>query len=256
MKIVCLCPTYGRPAHLIENTIKCFKSQTAVNQSVLFIFDDLGNLRLSNQPHPGVIPVSVSKRCSSLPQKYNVMLRMLKEMRQDYDAVAVWDDDDIYLPQHLEWSAKELLHCDVVKPSMVYSTYIKPIMTEQAAGRFHGSLVVRRDLLERLGGWLETDSALFDQYMISNCISASSTGVGDPIKHGPPRYIFRWGDTGAAHSQYVMGNQNGWYQDVKVDNTSQIVALKDGYDEAARNLFRDWPNLLTGLPIGFETTIR
>jgi hypothetical protein len=129
------------------------------------------------------------------------------------DAFAVWDDDDIYLPWHLSAHAEILAEHGWSHPSRVWSTYTGKPEFEDAAGRFHGALAVRRDLMERIGGWPDTQRADFDQRMLWRL--ADVEPAGDPTAVAVPSYVFRWGSTRHPHCQGFMkspGNTT-WYQE-------------------------------------------
>src|SRR3990167_358472 len=187
LELLCLCPTYGRRKELLENSIACFLQQEyPADHRHLVIFDDLGNLaKTDTSILPGVTILSQTRRCASIAEKYQVMLKLIPlRMQVKYDAVVVWDDDDIYLPWHLSVYAAVLADHGWSKPSLVWSAYHNPLQIEAATGRFHGSLAIRRDLLDRIGGWVQTKRADFDQQMISRL--AQEELPGNPCD---PRYL-------------------------------------------------------------------
>ncbi|MDP6717960.1 MAG: hypothetical protein QGF59_04885 [Pirellulaceae bacterium] len=89
----------------------------------------------------------------------------------------------------------------------------EPLNIESAAGRFHGSLAIRTDLVDQLGGWIDTRRVDFDQQQIAACQDLAGD-PGRPDAELPPSYIFRWGDTGESHCQGLMtGPANeDWYE--------------------------------------------
>ena len=108
MNILCLCPTYGRP-RLVANALACFLAQDYPEEKRrLVILDDAGQIPASQADGWAVISMPV--RYNSLPDKYNALLSMERVLRPNsrWDAVAVWDDDDIYFPWHLSAAAKAL----------------------------------------------------------------------------------------------------------------------------------------------------
>ncbi len=233
-KLLVLCPTYGREPSVIENSIQCFLTQT-YKDSYLLIYDDLGNYPTIQ--HPRYRIVSSSSREPSLPAKYNSMLELANKENIEYDAVCVWDDDDVYLFRYLEWTACIFnLGFKISKPSKVLSTY-SGFEEELGKGRFHGSLSIHKSIVESLGGWIQTDDKLFDQFMINESITAAGgdNRVGDPCMFGPPQYVFRWNDSGASHTQHVMSEENSktWYQHVKKDFTNPVEDLSPKWDESA-----------------------
>lgn len=231
MRILCLCPTYGRP-RLLANAIACFEAQDH-HDAKLLVLDDLGQIEPQRGERWELL--STVTRYPSLPAKYNAMLQYCTE--QNYDAVAVWDDDDIYLPWHLSAIAAALANgAPSAKPSVVWSMY-RPLgaqgdgpWRENAAGRFHGSLAISRARVESLGGWIQTRRADFDQQQIAACRPAVDT-----LKHSPqqlPSYVFRWGSTGAPHCQGLMSSPDNedWYERYRPTDCQRVEVLRPKMD--------------------------
>jgi len=97
MKIACLCCTYNRPEQLAE-AIESFQRQTyPLAKRELIVLDDAG--QYDEQMGPGWWLLSLGKRFRTLGEKPNACAALASA---DVDAFAVWDDDDICLPWHLE----------------------------------------------------------------------------------------------------------------------------------------------------------
>ena len=232
--VVCLCPTYGRPPHLLANTIQCFLDQDyPTDRRALLMFDDLGNLSLAPELHAlGVNLVSTEDRSPSLPAKYNAMRKMLPGA----DIQLVWEDDEIYLPHHITSYATAMIGKKWAYPSEVWSTCTGTPEIEKSGGRFHASLGFRSWFLDSFGGWLETDLPVFDQRLID--LSTFHANPGRP-NNGPnqiPSYVFRWGDTLAAHGQHTMQQGGEWYRAAKPQHTDRVhLTLEDiRHDDAAK----------------------
>ncbi len=54
-----------------------------------------------------------------------------------------------------------------VHPSRVWSLYGGDLHQEPARGRFHAALAMRRETLRRIGGWVDTPRADFDQQLLA-----------------------------------------------------------------------------------------
>lgn len=251
MRILCLCPTYNH-ARLLCNAIACFAAQTHPDRFLL-ILDDAG--QIAEQSGDRWRIVTVPTRYPSLPAKYNALLEIAQcgppgpGGSAGWDAVAVWDDDDVYFPWHLSAAAAAFEanpQYQSAKPSIVHSsyrhtmvcracgattrdivdwqptacalcgsanTYCQPIR-ERADGRFHGSLVIRREALERIGGWVQTRRADFDQQQLA--ATAAAGPVGDMLEWSPqqtPSYVYRWQTTGTTHCSGLMrsADNEDWY---------------------------------------------
>ncbi len=233
MKIVCLMPTYGRRRELLENSLACFVAQTHPEKT-LVIYDDLGTLAETRCDCEDVVIISKHRRCPSVGAKYNDLYAAMPP--EDYDAIAVWDDDDIYLPDHLATHAKVLKSARWSKPSQIISAYFEPPRVESAAGRFHGSIAVRRDMLQALAHrfgtpWIDTTRATFDQEFLTRC--AQHSAPGDPCEFAPPQYIYRWQTSQSGHCSGLM-DRTTWYRDYQPDSRTPISVLESNRDSDTR----------------------
>lgn len=232
MNLLCLMPTYGRRWQMLENSLACFTSQGYPCASRgLLIYDDLGTLRRVVNLQTGISLMVTGRREPSISHKYEKM----REVAGDWpDVFAVWDDDDIYLPHHLESVASAVSDgFEWCKPSRILSTYgCRPGETieESAAGRFHGSIAVTRRLLERVGGWPLTTRADFDQQMIRRLTEAAP--CGDTLDYGPISYVYRWQDSGGGHCSGLMRSPDNedWYARYQPDSRELIDNLLPRYD--------------------------
>lgn len=217
--VICMCPTYGRPKHLILNTIACYlKQDYPEDHRSLIILDDLGNLVLNTTfRERGVSLVSRASRFPSLPAKYNALRGMGFGNVQ-----VVWEDDELYLPHHLSSCVAALQDSQWVHPKMVWSTYTGKPEQENAAGRFHAALAFRRDFLDRIGGWPETDAPDFDQQLLAVAAQNAPCGCPNSGEGEYPSYVFRWSDTHATHGQSMMGVGGEWYRSYRPQETKTL----------------------------------
>ena len=232
VKILCLAPTYGRRASLLNNSIACFAAQTHRDKTLL-IYDDLGTLKNAHCDHLDVRILSSPKRSRSVGEKYNEMIRYANESGIQYDAVAVWDDDDVYLPMHLETHCHCLQNAKWSKPSRIVSAYFDPPKEETATGRFHGSIAVTRDAIEQVP-WIDTTRATFDQEYLSALANHSTPA--DPCDVAPPQYVYRWQTSQSGHCSGLMGSAN-WYAEYKPDSREPIDRLWPEFDADTRPFF-------------------
>lgn len=260
MNLLCLMPTYGRRAELLENTLACFLSQEyPAHQRRLFIFDDLGTLKKTKIPDDSIIVWSRTNRSESIGHKYNEMLDKVKTGKRwrdwDVDAVVVWDDDDLYFPWHLSVVAETLKVHPWCKPSLIWNAYFDPVKLFDPAGGYHGSIAIGRELLEQVGGWIPTKDGTFDQQMMDKlqtfkvggqfkrvpgdtCTLQSGSLLQTPLVVDPktperilqsPSYCYRWSSTNAGHCSGKMDNPN-WYDELKPDSTEPIEMLTPRFD--------------------------
>lgn len=216
MKLVCLMPTYGRPS-LVASSVAIFQRQRLRDGDVaeLWILDDADQIpAVDSVSLPRYRVRSTATRFENLPSKYRWLVDEIEATYADdeVDAFLVWDDDDVYLPNHIAAYAETLSRAPWAHPRYVYSTYGVERgypRIEPAAGRFHGALGIRADALRRIGGWILTDRATFDQEMIAKC-RAELGDAGDPTEIAGPTYCYRWSDSGFYHCSGNMGRPD-WY---------------------------------------------
>lgn len=208
--IVALCPTFRRP-NLAGNAAACFLAQKIDLPHKLIIWEDGGALKAGRY---GSVQVVTSGRFPNLGAKYNALAKLaITEYNADY--LAVWEDDDIYLPHYLEAHILALTQSGAAwsKPSRVLSLYTGKLEEEPAAGRFHASILLTRRAWESVR-WQENGRADFDQQLMAS-LTQKFGPPADPLEvESQPQYIFRWGSTGMPHGQHFMRSpeDNSWYQ--------------------------------------------
>jgi glycosyltransferase involved in cell wall biosynthesis len=230
MKFLCLMPTYGRRASMLANSIKCFQEQTH-EEKTLLIYDDLGTLEECSAI-PDVYILSTAKRASSVGAKYNKLLEFAEGF--DADAVCVWDDDDIYLPRHLELHAIALQSFAWSKPSQIISAYHQPPQVENASGRFHGSIAAWLTAVDKVP-WIDTRRATFDQEYIA-ALSERFGPPGDPIRYGSIQYVYRWQTSGGGHCSGLMGSED-WYERYQPDSREPIAEIVPEFDADTQRFY-------------------
>lgn len=204
MHLVCLTPTYGRPS-LVRNALALFLRQQLRpgDTAHMLIFADDGLIPAqTGGSGRWTWEVMASSTWVPLTEKYAPMLKHMQG--HQVHAWVVWDDDDVYLPWHLQAHADALHHAAWSHPSQAWSTCgIDPLIQapqqRQLGGRhYHGALAVRSDLMSHLGGWPVTDRSDYDKQMLAACRKASGPPA-DPCLYGQPSYVYRWSDTGRDH---------------------------------------------------------
>lgn len=214
MKITCLCPTYfARPASLVANSIACFEAQT-YSDAKLIVLDDTGHFEPASGPNWEVIVEN--RRHPTLGAKYNAMV----EMAGDTDAICVWEDDDIYLPWHLEASAQALESGLWAHPSEGYAITAGKLRREECRHRFHAALSFRRSALRQLSGWPTNRRANFDLQLIGRAYQ-SFGAPSDLLATHDPSYVFRWESTGTRHGQSfgASADDTEWYAKAVTEQT-------------------------------------
>lgn len=211
-RIACLCPTAWRP-WCLANAIACFQWQDVpAHARRLFILAD--DECTPAGVHEDYEIEVMSGPAESLPAKYNVLLH--RAAHWGADVIAVWEDDDLYLPWHLSGMLEAMRRekASWAQASRAWSLYTGRLEQEPARGRFHAQTVFRCDRAMICGGWPNTRRADFDQQMLAR-LAAVCGPPADPVAMGwPPSYVFRWASTGSPHAQTRMlgpGDET-WYE--------------------------------------------
>ncbi len=215
--VSCLCPTYRRPK-LLENSIACFLAQDyPANRRELIVLDDAGELE--NQTGDGWQIISIPRRFRSLPEKFNALAGLAQG-----EILAVWEDDDIYLPHHISSHVAAMEGHLWSKPSKVLSDYTGEIREEDATGRFHASIAMTRQAFDQCGGWPLTQRCDFDQQLLARLVAVGESA--DPCSVAEPGYVFRWSSTGAYHGQALMRGPEDemWYAAAEMQSSRRHAA--------------------------------
>ena len=276
LRIACFCPVIvGQRPELLANSIAAFERQTYPRElRRLFVLDDVGQLRPQTGDGWSIETVS---RQSSLPHKYQELLRRVGDWA---DVYAVWDHDDVYLPSHLEAAALALGNQEDswCHPERFYSSHRRDaklgahqrleawlhdgvLASESAAGRMHGSLVVSREALQTVGGWLGVmprgidranwtvlcpgdRRADFDQRMLRALELLSSPRRPAAAN---PTYVYRWATIAYQHCSGLMRtpDDESWY-DNHLARLGQgrplplLPPIVPAFDAESANLIQLW----------------
>ncbi len=234
--VVALCPSFRRP-QLAGNAAACFLAQRIASPRKLVIWEDGGALEARQD---GFIRVVASRRFPDLGSKYNALARLaISELAAHF--LAVWEDDDIYLPWYLAAHLEAVRSTGRLwsKPSRVLSLYTGSLQEEPAAGRFHGSLFLAREAWRRVK-WPTHGRADFDQEFMTSLLRECGPPA-DPLEvHPIPGYVFRYGSTKSYHAQHFMKGpgDTSWYQDVaRTVSVLPKTDLKAEFDEETRAVY-------------------
>jgi len=279
--VACLCPTYRHP-QLLANALACFLAQDyPADRRRLLILDDAG--QIDPQVGPNWAIRSTANRSPSLPHKYAALCKWSDDLTDDAGrpwvphVYAVWDDDDIYLPNHLSAAVAGLVTTPGgwVAPERIWSLYTGRLEQEDATGRFHGSTVISRASLTRVGGWLGVmpnrqagrierldypdelqagdRRADFDQRML--CALGTLYGPHPPARPlaASPTYVYRWGTTHSPHCSGLMRTPDDetWYQVYPsqfAGPPAPVSAIRPSFDAETLSVFSQLEQKINGSP--------
>ena len=250
--VVAICPTKGRP-HLIPNVIRMWKAQTYPDsRRQLIIWDDQPNF-LDHQEENWQINSFPAGHFEHITCKYHSMVEYaLQEFRPDY--IAIWEDDDIYLDHHLEYS----VNCDricnkgVVRNDLVWTNHPGGLGVARlyiTGAPYHGSWVFTPKAYRKCGGYSEKPIDKFDIDFCSRLASHGCTGLSgyfpaqfDPMWRGVfPTYVYRFGTTGYSNASSIGTNFTDGYNAAHADMNIYPIP-HDQFDTETQ--------LLRGLPSG------
>ncbi|MEM1353913.1 MAG: glycosyltransferase [Planctomycetota bacterium] len=101
--ISCVMPTYGRPAYVNE-AVQMFLDQDYPRKELIILNDCPGQTYTSElPPEAGVRVINCPERYATLGEKRNACIEHTKG-----SIIAVWDDDDVYLPWRLSYSLEQM----------------------------------------------------------------------------------------------------------------------------------------------------
>lgn len=200
MKIAAVCCTYLRPQQLGQ-MIHCFLRQdypAALRE--LVILDDAG--QYESQVGDGWRLLSTPCRFPTLGWKRNAAASLVSA---DVAALAVWDDDDVYLPWALRASAAALRDAAWSRPSVVLHPHPDGTLRRHlTGGLFHGGWAYRREAFDAVGGYPAEMNNGEDQGLAAR-LKAAGAAEADPIRLGfEPFYVYRWGASPG-------GGAGGWH---------------------------------------------
>ena len=205
--VTCLCPTHGRFA-LLREALGCFAAQHYPAKRLMIVNDAPEPIEADI---PGVEIINMPNVFLNLGAKRQFLLGLAQT-----PLVAHWDDDDLYLPNHLERSTRALLGRDVGCVKSRGAWYINGnVIRGLRHNAFEGSMVFQRDEAMELGGYTMKHSG--QALALMNKFRMAKRFYGIPDTEGQVSYVYRWG-TGASHIS-SLGNKAGSLMRFRRGNT-------------------------------------
>tara|TARA_R110000824_G_scaffold89877_1_gene219962 strand:- start:7966 stop:8643 length:678 start_codon:yes stop_codon:yes gene_type:complete len=198
----------------------------------LIILDDGGSFDAQNGP--GWSLFSEPERFPTVGAKFAAIADLA--IAAGADALALFEDDDLYFPWHLSAAADVLKSADVSAPSKVLADDGPVVHESNAKGRHHGAWAFRSEIYRASGGYSEEANAGFDIRLLRTMKEAGAV-VADPVSVAPMSYLYRWASAG-----YVNGSASG----------ANIYAAMEQTHERSRVPGRIAPALDTGAAAYFD----
>uniref|UniRef100_A0A7C4LJE9 Glycosyltransferase n=1 Tax=Schlesneria paludicola TaxID=360056 RepID=A0A7C4LJE9_9PLAN len=201
--VSCIMPTYGRPDYVAES-IAMFLAQDYPAKE-LIILNDCPGQKLAGE-FPDVRIVNVDARWPTLGEKRNAAIELA---RGDY--IAVWDDDDIYLPWRLSHGMQRIrdLQAPLYCPAEYWAYWGSEDLHDNRAllnWIYHPLVIFRKELWQAVGGYpaqtLSEDTAFFKKILEHLGIDWPS----DPVNRCDRVMILR-GKSKYTHTSIAGGRQ-------------------------------------------------
>jgi glycosyltransferase involved in cell wall biosynthesis len=152
--ITCIMPTYGRREYVNES-VAMFLAQDYPHKELIILNDCAGQELLG--AFPGVRIVNQNSRFTSLGEKRNTCIRLAKG-----SVIAIWDDDDVYLPWRLSlsWSEMDRLGTPFYRPAEFWAYWGDDNLHDNQSVPgwvSHAWVMFRKELWEKVGGYPPAD---------------------------------------------------------------------------------------------------
>jgi len=187
MKIDCLMGTYGRYA-LVCESLACFLQQSALSQATLLIYNQHPAPLHFNHPK-----VRIVNELSPARSLRHIRQRMHELADPTADFIHWWDDDDLYLPWHLQDCLEHIGNDIAWKPASSWISE-RNIRFSRQTNRFEGSWIFRAEYAKSAP--LHTHPTYTDHPVIRQIQEAKLLATTELA--GRTSYIYRW-DIGTQH---------------------------------------------------------
>lgn len=205
-QISCICPTFNRIETLNE-TVESFLRQDFQGEKELIIVNDFPKHELHFN-HPNIKIVESDGK--NLGECSNNAIRNVAQ----YDLIAPWEDDDIYLPNNLSVRIKYLKDFQASTINNAYFIRGNTIRIGISKNLFHGQMIFTREIFESVGGYPETFQAHDGKFVGRipiNKIVRNRNILPDDIS-----YIYRWGLAG-------QRNLSSFFDPNNIDKTLENI---------------------------------
>jgi len=183
--VSCMCLTYGRP-ELLEEAIQSFLLQDYEGEKELVVLNDLAEQTLIYN-HPQVKVINIPKRFKTVGEKRNACAALCS-----HDVLAVWDDDDLYLPHRLSFSVKMKEDKRYFKPTKAFVLFYDKKVDGPAKNWFTSGGMWDRSLFNEVRGYAHMGSGQDAEIELKFKDLLGPDMNYENIKKEEIYYIYRW----------------------------------------------------------------
>jgi hypothetical protein len=188
-----MCLTFARPRRVVEEAVYSFLNQDYAGDKELLLLNDFDRQTLVFD-HPQVTVINVPSRFHTVGEKRNAAAALCR-----HDLLAVWDDDDIYLPHRLSFSVSMYeAGKRFFKPSKAFILNKGAIHGPQTR-LFHAGSMWHRSLFDEVGGYTHMGSGQDRdlEAKFAKVIGAAKDYTA--IQPSEIYYLYRWSETQSYH---------------------------------------------------------
>lgn len=214
--ISCKCITYGR-VDLLEESLYSFLNQEYDGDSEMVIVNDYPEQKLYFD-HPRVRIINLDKTFNTIGEKENFAVEECK-----YNTIAVWDDDDIALPNHLSNINKYFPEYDLLHWTKGAAVNFKKIDALHNLG--NSGIVYTKEIWEKSGKH-ELENAGYDMSFVVKikhkykCKFINASPSDDEVS-----WMYCWG--GRSYHMSGQGKDTPDKENVIVRHSKHIEKLKN-----------------------------
>jgi len=215
LSISCKCITYGR-VDLLEEALYSFLNQQYDGESEMVIVNDYPEQKLYFD-HPRVKIINLDKTFETIGDKENFAVENCK-----FDTIAVWDDDDIALPNHLNNINEYFPGYDLLHWKKGAAVNFKKIDAIHSLG--NSGIVFSKKIWEEAGGY-PVENAGYDMsfvYKIKHdlqCKFINASPNDDQVS-----WMYLWG--GRSYHMSGQGPDKNNTENIIVRHSKHIEGLK------------------------------
>lgn len=225
--ISCTCVTYSR-VELLEEAIESFLRQDYTGPKELVILNDTDDQTLEFE-HPEIVIINSKRRFRSLGEKRDAAVSLCK-----YDWIAVWDDDDIFLPHRLSFSMNKIIenNLEYYKLGSSFTWDAKNGITKWFNNSYFSACIFSRDAYISTSGHGYTNTG--EDFFLENQIKANFKNSCLTEKYGHSKniqpqdiyYFYRWSDIeGHATSCKGQADELNWISKRRKNNQKRKTGL-------------------------------